>query len=65
MMPQFTPTYWFSARWQMRASSIGGSATPAIFIHAMPNATSTEAEELKPAPRGTSEANAASMPCTG
>ena len=65
MMPQFTPTYWFSARWQMRASSIGATLLPARCIQEIAKASSTEAEELRPAPRGTSEAYAARMPSTG
>src|SRR5512142_2022662 len=64
MIPQRTPTYWFSALWHSRASSMAGRVQPPKDIQPTAKASSTDAEELSPAPRGTSEANTACMPAT-
>ena len=53
MMPLRAPTKAFSARWQARAMVASGNAAPASSSRANAVATSIDAEELSPAPRGT------------
>ena len=65
MIPQLTPTYLFSAFCPSSARFIEASIQPPSVCHAIMNAISTEADELKPEPRGTSEAKAAIMDGTG
>src|SRR5512135_2309476 len=43
---------------------MGATGQPPLSCHATANASSTEAEELRPAPRGTSEAMTASIALT-
>ena len=54
MMPEFTPTYAFSARCESSASRSRGSAPPASACNAIAVATSSAADDESPAPAGTS-----------
>ncbi len=60
MIPQATPTYSTSTRWASRAASRSGSSAPARRARATVAATSSAADELSPAPAGTSLATAIS-----
>jgi len=60
MMPQFTPTQRFSARWPSLAMGTGSQGQPETAAKARAVATSRAAEEESPAPWGTSPS---STPC--
>ena len=52
-MPQFTPTNWFSARWQSNAFFTGSSFHPPSASKTVATPHSSAAEELKPLLMGT------------
>ncbi len=62
MIPQFTPTNVFSARWQSRAKSGRDSSKPTNVCQVTAIDTSTAAEEESPAAMGTSLEIATSTP---
>ena len=62
MMPVGAPTTLFSASWPIRASSCRSSPSSQRSFRATATAHSTAAEEDSPAPAGTSEVSARSMP---
>jgi hypothetical protein len=53
MIPHFTPANSCSACWQSLAVSTGGIVSPFSSINAKAVASSSAADELSPAPRGT------------
>src|SRR5258706_5830408 len=59
MMPQLTPTYLFSAFCPSNARRMDGRVQPPSVCQAIIYTISTEADELKPEPRGTSDAKTA------
>ncbi len=59
--PQFTPTYAFSARWQIRASSRGGIAAGSA-ASAQAEASSRAADDERPEARGSDEARTPRKP---
>ncbi|CAN5259075.1 hypothetical protein BH09PSE2_BH09PSE2_19530 [soil metagenome] len=56
------PTCSFSADWAMRASAVRDNSAPASVAIASPVATSSEAEDDRPAPCGRSPVTARSAP---
>ena len=65
MSPDWTPTYWFSAFWQTRASASGsrdGGRSPAS---AQAVTSSSAADDERPAPVGRSDASAPRNPVSG
>ena len=54
MMPQLTPTHWFSARWPSLAIAAGSQASSPAAAKARAVAISKAADDESPAPRGTS-----------
>jgi hypothetical protein len=65
MMPLCTPTHRFSTRCIARAMAGGSQAKPLDAAKAAATASSTAADDDRPAPRGTSEASAPSKPRKG
>jgi hypothetical protein len=61
MIPEFTPTKRTSARCDRSASSSRGRVSLTSVVHASAIATSSAAEELSPAPAGTSLQTATSQ----
>src|SRR5258706_1411899 len=59
MMPQLTPTYLFSAFCPSNARRMDGKVQPRSVCQAITFAIATEADDLKPEPRGTSDAKTA------
>src|SRR5260221_8458825 len=59
MIPQLTPTYLFSAFCPSNARRMDGNVQPPSVCQAIAYAISTAADELKPEPRGTSDAKTA------
>ena len=62
MIPQFMPTYRFSALWPTFAIRTGSHVIPAAPQKARAVASSSAAEEDSPAPMGTSPSTTASSP---
>ena len=62
MIPQATPTNSFSARWLKRDRRTGSRSSSKRALRAVAVATSTAAEDERPAPEGTSPSTTASKP---
>ena len=62
MMPQLTPTHWFSARWPSCAISVGDQTRLPATAKARNVASSTAALDARPAPSGTSPASDPAQP---
>src|SRR5690606_29418102 len=62
MIPQFTPTHWFSAFCDKSAIFAGSQATPEMAANARAVASSIDADDDKPAPIGTSPATTPFQP---
>ena len=65
MMPQFIPTYWFSAFWPSFAMCTGSQLASVAAAMARAVASSSAADEESPAPMGTSPSTTTSSPRVG
>ena len=65
MIPQFIPTYWFSAFCPSFAMRTGSHGVPVAAARARAVASSSAAEDERPAPIGTSPSTTTSRPRKG